>query len=209
MLQCGKSAKNLVMVCRPRLARRERSRFPAFGPVRGWTKRFLLGLALAAALVQPGTAFAKVMLTFHSFNGSLFGRYPHTFISMDGTLDATGQKIHENYGYSTSSGAVDVLTHDTTPGEIVTEKEKYVDKTNRHFTVPISDKEYREIRGLVSEWAKEPYSLSHHNCVHFVAAVARDVGLKADVPDDYAKRPKRWLNYVASINPQLHAAQIK
>ena len=65
--------------------------------------RFLLSLFLCCiglvAFAQP--AEAKVEVSFHSFNGSvLFGRYPHTFVVFEGTLEDTGTPvvIHVNSG---------------------------------------------------------------------------------------------------------------
>ena len=58
-------------------------------------------LCLLSVVLFPLPAMAQVMLSFQSFNGSMFGgRFPHTFVVLQGTLDATGAKIEENYGYS-------------------------------------------------------------------------------------------------------------
>jgi hypothetical protein len=56
-------------------------------------------LVLAFALAMPGTAAAKAYVLFHSFNGSVFARFPHTFVELSGTLDGSGRIVHENYGY--------------------------------------------------------------------------------------------------------------
>lgn len=61
--------------------------------------RFLAALFLL--LLTPVQALAQVSLTFHSFNGSMLGgRYPHTFISLEGTLEDTGEQVRENFGYT-------------------------------------------------------------------------------------------------------------
>ena len=68
-------------------------------PVRAALARALL--FLAALVLWHGPALAAVQVHFHSFNGSMFGgRYPHTFVVFEGTLDATGERIYENYGFS-------------------------------------------------------------------------------------------------------------
>ena len=52
---------------------------------------------LIAALLLPLSATAQVLISFQSFNGSMFGgRFPHTFVVLQGTLDATGAKVEEN-----------------------------------------------------------------------------------------------------------------
>src|SRR5262245_9343827 len=174
-------------------------------------RRFVALLALVLlALAQP--ALAQVRVSFHSFNGSMMGgRYPHTFIVLEGTLDATGQVINENYGYTAVSASPAVLMGNVA-GTIMIEKAKYVTSTNNHFTVPISDAQYHAIIAEVRAWRDAPgrsYSLDHHNCVHFVARIAEIAGLRADVPQNLVRKPKAWLNYVTRLNPQLGASEIK
>jgi hypothetical protein len=164
------------------------------------------------ALGLPGTAGARVMLLFHSFNGSLFfGRFPHAFIELSGTLDADGRAIHENYGYTAVETSPAILSGNVV-GTIHVEEDRYLKSTNVHFAVPISDAQYAEIRAEVARWRDAPgkaYNLETHNCVNFVARIAEMVGLTADVPHDMEKRPKAWLNYIATRNPQLHAPQVR
>ncbi len=174
----------------------------------------ILTLLLAPLLaLAPLPAAARVLMQFHSFNGSyLIGRYPHAFVSLDGTLDGTGQKIHENYGYSTSAGALTVVAGGLHPGVIQVEKEKYVRSTNVHFTVTLSDAQYHAIVAEVAAWKDGPgvkrYSLDHNNCLHFVAKLAEMVGINAPVPQNMVRRPKLWLNWVGKQNPQLGAREI-
>jgi hypothetical protein len=174
--------------------------------------RFLAVFLFLLAAALPATAFAQVTLAFHSFNGSyLGGRYPHAFIVLDGTL-ANGTRVHENYGYSTSASALSALSGPV-PGIIQVEKEKYIASTNRHFVVPITDAQYREIVAEVSAWKDAPgqkrYLLDQRNCVHFVARIAQIVGLKSDVPQKMVRRPKLWLNLITRLNPHLGAKEIK
>ena len=63
----------------------------------------ILSTMLALLMIGWATpALADIRLSFHSFNGSLFvGRYPHAFIVLEGTLDETGEKVDENYGFPT------------------------------------------------------------------------------------------------------------
>ena len=166
---------------------------------------------LVAALLLPLPAAAQVLLSFQSFNGSMFGgRFPHTFIVLHGTLDATGEKVEENYGYSAKSASPAVLAG---PVEaiVMVEKAKYVTTTNRHFTVPISDATYWRIRQEVEAWRDAPgktYRLDTHNCIHFVGRMAELAGLKVDYPHGLMRKPKAWLNHVTLLNPQLGAKPI-
>ena len=174
--------------------------------------RPLLRFCALLLVVVPLPAFAQVQLTFHSFTGSVFvGRFPHAFISLAGTLEATGEPINENYGYTAVTTSPIILTKNV-DGEIHVEKVKYLTSTNRHFTVPLSDEQYWAVRAEVDKWRDAPgadYSLDKNNCVHFVSRIAALDGLVADVPKKMVRKPKDWLNYVIRMNPQLGAREIK
>lgn len=168
-------------------------------------------IAALIALVTASAAAAEVRVTFHSFNGSvLFGRYPHTFISMEGTLDATGERVHENYGWSAKSVGPAVLAGPVT-GIILVEKEKWLTKTNRHFTLTVNDATYWKLRREVDFFRNQPgkyYDLEKRNCIHFVGRMAEILGLKVDYPDNMLRRPREWLNRVTALNPQLGAKAV-
>ena len=170
-----------------------------------------LWLVLAALMWAPSAA-AEVTLHFHSFNGSvLVGRYPHTFIVLEGTLEETGERVAENYGFTAKRVSPAILSgpvfHDVT-----TEKAKYIDKTNRHFSIALTDRQYREIVVEVARWRDAPgkfYDLDTRNCIHFVGRMAEIVGLTVEFPKDMLRRPKKWLNHITGLNPKLRAQAIK
>lgn len=170
--------------------------------------RWLSLVLTALALGWSPAALAKVSMSFHSFNGSvLFGRYPHTFIVLQGTEEATGRPVNENYGFSAKSAGPAVLNG---PVEhvVMTEKAKYITSTNRHFTVELSDAEYRRVVQEVARWRDAPgkfYDLDTRNCIHFVGKMAELAGLKVAYPKSMLRKPKAWLNHVTGLNPQLRA----
>jgi hypothetical protein len=170
-----------------------------------------LALLLASMALAPA-AQAKVTVYFHSFNGSIFfGRYPHTFVVFDGTLDDTGEKIFENFGFSAKVAGPGVLAG---PVEhvIVVEEQKYIDSTNRHFSVEVDDKTYHRMRDEVEAWRSHPgkyYDLDTRNCIHFVGRMAELAGLKVEYPKKLLRKPKAWLNLVTGLNPVLHAKAIR
>lgn len=173
--------------------------------------RLLAAVVLALASLGVATpALADVNVSFHSFNGSvLWGRYPHTFVVFDGTL-ADGTRVDGNYGFSARYSGQAISSG---PAEhmIMTETANTIAQTNRHFTVTVSDATYRRMLATVIAWRDYPgeyYDLDENNCIHFVAALARVAGLRADVPEDYLRRPKAWLNYITRNNPQLGAREI-
>lgn len=168
-------------------------------------------LVLIFALVWSGPAFAAVEIHFHSFNGSvLWGRYPHTFVVLEGTLDETGRVINENYGFSARNVTPAILSG---PVEhmVLAESEKNIKSTNRHFSITLSDAQYIKVIKLVQSWQQAPgkfYDLEKRNCIHFVGEIARLLGLKVDYPDNMLRRPKKWLNHISAMNPQLGAVAI-
>ena len=178
-------------------------------PLRRALARVLL--LLAALLAWHGPAQAKVDVHFHSFNGSFFGRYPHAFVVFEGTLDDTGEVIDENYGFSAKTAGPNVLMGPVTH-IVMTEPPKYIRTTTRHFTLSVSDAIYRRMKAEVIAWRDAPgryYDLDRRNCIHFVGRIAELGGLKIEYPEAMLRKPKEWMNYIAQLNPQLGARQIR
>lgn len=173
--------------------------------------RLATKLLAVFALMWSGTAFAEVQIHFHSFNGSvLFGRYPHTFIVLDGTIEATGVAVNENYGF-TARSVTAAATRDWVEHLVEAEPERYIRGTNRHFSITLTDAQYFAIIREVRAWQTEPgkrYSLDERNCIHFVGRMAQLVGLTVEYPDNMLRRPKSWLNHITVLNPQLGAEVI-
>ncbi|MEM8726441.1 MAG: hypothetical protein AAGE86_13065 [Pseudomonadota bacterium] len=174
--------------------------------------RFITHLFALFALAWSGPALADVKIHFHSFNGSLFyGRYPHTFIVLEGTLNKSGKRVNENYGFSARETTSAILTG---PVEhmLLAESAKNIRKTNRHFSMTISDAKYRQVKAEVRRWQNQPgkyYDLEKRNCIHFVGKMAQIVGLKVTYPSSMLRRPKNWLNHIAKLNPKLGAKPIR
>jgi hypothetical protein len=171
-------------------------------------------LAIVLAMLLTGwasPALAEVRLSFHSFNGSvLVGRYPHAFIVLEGEL-GNGQKVSENYGFTARSAGPAVL-NGPVEHDILVEAPKYIATTNLHFTMTISDAQYRKIVAEVKAWRDAPgkyYDLDTRNCIHFVGEMAKIAGLKVEYPRDMLRRPKKWLNHITALNPWLGAKIVK
>ena len=179
-------------------------------PMSRLLRSFVLTLAfLCASLVATAhPAEAKVRVSFHSFNGSmLFGRYPHTFVVFEGTLEETGQAINENFGFTAKVASPAVLAGPVAH-MIWVEQPKWIGKTNRHFTLTVDDATYRKMRAEVEAWRNAPgkyYDLDNRNCIHFVGKIAQLGGLKVDYPKDLLRKPRSWLNRVSRLNPHLDA----
>lgn len=172
---------------------------------------FLRAALTLLLLLAAHPALAAVQLHFHSFNGSVVGgRYPHTFIVLEGTLEATGQRVNENYGF-TAKRVSPAILRGPVEHAVIVEQPKYIRSTNRHFSVTITDAQYHAIVAEVARWRDAPgkyYDLDKRNCIHFVGKIAQMVGLRVEYPQDMLRRPKKWLNHIAALNPRLGAKQI-
>ena len=95
---------------------------------------------------------------------------------------------------------------------ILEETERNIRRTNRHFSLTISDEQYHQIVREVSTWQNAPgkfYDLETRNCIHFVGKMAQILGLTVEYPDNMLRRPKKWLNHITELNPQLGAQRIR
>ena len=168
--------------------------------------RFLATLLALIALAWPGAASAEVLMSFHSFSGSVFsGRYPHTFIVLEGSLDASGERVNENYGFTAKEVSRAVL-QGPVEHAIQVEPAKYIASTKRHFTVKLSDAQYRKVKAEVKRWRTAPgkyYDLDRRNCIHFVGAMADIVGIKVVYPQSMLRKPRQWLDHLSKLNPWL------
>lgn len=180
-----------------------------FAALRGPITAFAIITASFTALTSP--AQAEVSVHFHSYNGSvLFGRYPHTFIVFDGTLEETGVTVDENFGFSAKNISLNILSKPV-KHVVITEKAKSVRKTNRHFSLKLTDAQYLKLKTEVESWRNHPgkyYDLANRNCIHFVGRMAELLGLKVDYPAKLLRKPKAWLNHVSVLNPKLGAKAI-
>jgi hypothetical protein len=162
----------------------------------------LLSLLLfCASLTNP--ARAEVVVSFYSHD---FGdRFPHAFIVLKGKIDATGEVVDANYGFTASSVSPAILLG-SVKGEVQTSKPDYIAKSDRQFDVTVDDATYARLMAKVAEWRdrEQPsYSLNKRNCVHFVMELAEVVGLTVNRKSKLFKKPKSFLIEVKGLNPQL------
>ena len=162
----------------------------------------LLSLLLfCAGLTNP--ARAEVVVSFYSHD---FGdRFPHAFIALKGKVDATGEVVDVNYGFTASSVSPAILLG-SVKGEVQTSKTDYIAKSDRQFDVTVDDATYARLMAKVAEWRdrEQPsYSLNKRNCVHFVMELAEVVGLQVNRKSKLFKKPKSFLIEVKGLNPRL------
>ncbi|KQZ77422.1 hypothetical protein ASE06_03755 [Sphingopyxis sp. Root214] len=168
---------------------------------RGLRSILLSFLMLCAGLTAP--AHAEVVVSFYSHD---FGdRFPHAFIVMKGKLDATGEVVDANYGFTAVSVSPAILLG-SVKGKVESSKPDYIAKSDRQFDVTVDDATYALVMAKVAEWrdrAQPSYSLNKFNCVHFVMELAEVVGLKVDRKSKLFKKPKSFLIEVRGLNPEL------
>ncbi len=168
---------------------------------RGLRSIILSLLMLCAGLTTP--ARAEVVVSFYSHD---FGdRFPHAFIVMKGTLDATGEAVAANYGFTAVSVSPAIL-FGSVKGKVESSKPDYIDKSDRQFDVTVDDATYGRVLAKVAEWRdrEQPsYSLNKRNCVHFVMELAEVVGLQVNRKSKLFKKPKSFLIEVKGLNPGL------
>lgn len=163
-----------------------------------------LALLALLLLILPGPALAAVEIAFYSreLGGNNF---PHAFVVLHGTLDATGEAVDTSLGF-TAHSVTPALLFGSVQGEVVIEGERQIARSNRQFALTLSDERYRAAMAVVAAWRSLPqpsYNLGRRNCVHFVAELARAAGLRVDTPQNLMKRPRSFLQHIRDLNPGL------
>jgi hypothetical protein len=168
---------------------------------RPWLWLWLAWLGLLATPAQ-----AAVEISFHSKD--LGATFPHAFIALEGTLDSTGEPVSGNYGFTVRHLLGPSVLFGPVQGTMISESAAYVAGSNHHFTLVLTDEQYRAVMALVERWRALPqpsYSLSRRNCITFVAEVAALLGLSADT-SGLMRRPRAFLDRVARQNSAAIAA---
>ena len=161
----------------------------------------LLTIAVAMLVAWSAPAAAAVRITFYS--KELGTTFPHAFVTMDGTLDRSGERIDVDYGFTAKSVSPAIL-FGAVSGEVISDHGKsYIRASDKHFTLSLPDADYDRVLAVVARWRALPqpsYDLDKRNCVHFVADVAAALGMTADIPKKLRKKPKSYLNLLVEGN---------
>ena len=167
--------------------------------------RFWLLALLLLGVQAPALAAVEIAFYSRELGGNNF---PHAFVALHGTVDATGEQVDTTYGFTAHSVTPAILWGSVT-GEVVVEGERQRARSTRQFALTLTDERYHAVMAVVDQWRNMPqpsYNLNHRNCVHFVAELARTVGLRVEEVPGLMKRPRSFLLHVRSLNPQLAAA---
>jgi hypothetical protein len=163
-------------------------------------RTFMLFVAAFIGSVST-SAQAEVIATFYSHD---FGdHFPHAFVKLKGTVDATGEAVDTNYGFTAVNVSPAILMG-SVKGMIETKDAKYVSKSNPHFSLRLSDAEYVRFMAFVDKWRNLPgksYSLNKRNCVHFAMEAAVLLGLNVNRQSKFFKKPKSFILETMKLNP--------
>ena len=168
-------------------------------------RKSFLGIIACLLMLLPANVRAEVIVNFYSHD--LGSRFPHAFFTVKGMLDRGGS-VDANYGFTAKSvtpailmGSVAGSLEDVTPD--------YIAKSDKQFSVKVSDAQYDALMALVSKWRALPgksYNLNTRNCVHFVGEAAQVVGLSVVFDKKLMKKPKTFLLAIIDRNPRLRGS---
>jgi hypothetical protein len=162
-----------------------------------WLLAFLL-----FGIHAPAAAAVEIAFYSRELGGDNF---PHAFVVLRGSLDATGEQVDTSYGF-TAKAVTPALLFGSVAGEIVVEGPRQVARSDRQFALTLSDARYAAVMAVVEEWRARPqpsYNLNRRNCVHFVGALAEAAGLRVEYLQRLIKRPRSFLQHVRGLNPEL------
>jgi hypothetical protein len=165
-------------------------------------RHWLLAFLLLLGLTQPAGAAVEIAFYSRELGGNNF---PHAFIALRGTDDSTGEQVDTTFGF-TAHSVTPAILFGSVSGEIVVEGEGQMARSTRQFAVTLSDERYHAVMAVVDQWRNLPqpsYNMNHRNCVHFVAEIARTIGLRAEDVPGLMKRPRSFLLHVRAQNPEL------
>jgi hypothetical protein len=163
---------------------------------------WLLGFLLLFGVQAPAESAVEIAFYSRELGGNNF---PHAFVVLRGSVDSTGEQVNTAYGF-TAHSITPALLFGSVTGEIVVEGEREMARSTRQFAMTLSEDRYQAVLTVVERWRNRPqpsYNLNHRNCVHFVAELARAVGLRVEEVPRLMKRPRSFLLHVRALNPEL------
>ena len=169
------------------------------------SKSLIVRLVLLSALICGWAfpAFAAVEVSFYA--RELGTNFPHGFVVLKGTVDATGEQVDTSLGF-TAHSVTPALLFGAVRGEVEVLEPGYIARSDRKFAVTLTDAQYHRVLAIAEEWRNAPqpsYRLRQHSCVHFVSAIAAAIGLRVDNDQRLMNRPRSFLERVMELNPQL------
>ncbi len=168
--------------------------------------RLLLLTFLVASM--PAPAAAEIVATFWSHERDQ--NYEHGFVTLQGTIEATGERVNTNVGFTARRVSPMVLFR-SVEGQMETVSAGYILRpTSRpHFSITLDDAGYARLMAFVARWrahAQPSYNLNTRNCVHFVMEAAVVLGLSVNRQSPHFRNPRAFLDDVVRLNPAVRRA---
>jgi hypothetical protein len=163
-----------------------------------WLLLFLSVLGLSS----PASAAVEIAFYSRELGGNNF---PHAFVVMRGTVDATGEQVDTALGF-TARTLTPALLWGSVAGAVEEEDDSEIRHSRRQFSLVLSDAQYQAVTAVVAAWrdrAQPSYNINRRNCVHFVGEVAQAAGLRVEYVQRLMRRPRSFLLHVRDLNPQL------
>ena len=161
------------------------------------------------ALLTSAPAEAAVTVTFYSHDFRMFGaglivNFPHGFIALSGTPDDGTTPAASTFGFSATDFFINALWEPVEgsldPSPLPA---SYMASADRHFSFALTDAQYHAVMAVVDKWKSWPqpsYDIDKHNCVTFVKELAIAAGLSVSDSAKFIRKPKEFLDDVASRN---------
>ena len=163
--------------------------------------RHILLFVLMAIAAVP--ADAAVTIDFYAREFGVY--FPHGFVILKGHPDSDPRPVDGSYGFTAAAITPGILTG-RVKGVVEPVPTKYAAGSERLFSLQLTDQQYYRVATVIQQWTNLPqpsYDLNTRNCVHFVADVARQIGLKVDLQNRFIKKPHAFLMQVRADNPIL------
>ncbi|WP_257558076.1 hypothetical protein [Sphingobium sp. CFD-2] len=170
----------------------------SIGPSRILCIHFAIAFLCLSFFLAP-VVRAEVVVTFWS--QELGRNFPHAFFTLHGTR-TDGTKVRASYGF-TAKAITPAILLGTVPGRIDETTDRYIARSNAHFSVLLTDAQHDAIMRLVAEWGENGdhrYLLNSRNCVHFVGEAMRRTGLNVVEDKKLMKKPRSFIQSIERLN---------
>ncbi|MDI1282454.1 hypothetical protein [Brevundimonas sp.] len=169
-------------------------------------RRLTILVAMCLTFVLAGSpATAAVTVTFYAHSGNKIRGgwllFPHAYVTLTGTVDATGEVVDEAVGFTAKFPGPQLLLF-SGAGVVERPDALYLSEGRAYLTLRLSDAVYEAVMARIAHWSSpegSTYSLWRRNCINFIADIARAAGLMT--ADEDTLSPNGFMTGTAALNP--------